>query len=133
MLELLNVCHCFFNIRSAMVSKYLELPKRQAQDRYEIFISPLSRTAPPPSRHHEASSDDLVEIWVVRRTTPPPPLHLVSPPPPPTRLVAPPPPACLKEVSSDDAPSNSLGYNNECPHIKEVSSCELLLDFNCLV
>jgi hypothetical protein len=27
----------------------------------------------------------------------------------------------------------SSGYNNECPHIKEVSSYELLLDFNCLV
>jgi hypothetical protein len=31
--------------------------------------------------------------------------------------------------SSDDSPSNSLSYNDECPHVKEVSSFELLLDF----
>jgi hypothetical protein len=92
----------FFNIRSVMISKYLELVKRQAQDRYGRFTSPSSRTtpspshqevgssnrfhtAPPPSRHEEASSDDSIEMWVVCHTTPP--LCLVTPPPPPTRLV----------------------------------------------
>jgi hypothetical protein len=57
-------------------------------------------------------------------------------PPPSTRLVAPSnPPLTRLEVasSSNDSPSNSLGYNDECPHVKEVSSFELLLDFNCLV
>jgi hypothetical protein len=57
-------------------------------------------------------------------------------PPPSTRLVAPsnPPPTRLEMASSsDDSPSNSSGYNDECPHVKEVSSFELLLDFNCLV
>jgi hypothetical protein len=34
------------------------------------------------------------------------------------------------EESFDDSPSNSSGYNNEYPHVKEVSSYELL-DFNC--
>jgi hypothetical protein len=47
--------------------------------------------------------------------------------------VSPPPPTLLEEASSDDSPSASLGYNDECPHIKKVSSYELLLDFNCLV
>jgi hypothetical protein len=51
----------------------------------------------------------------------------------PACLVAP-PPTCLEgALSSDDSPSDSLGYNDECPYIKEVSSYELLLDFNCLV
>jgi hypothetical protein len=40
-------------------------------------------------------------------------------PPPPTRL--------------DDSSSTSSSYNDECPHVKEVSSYELLLDFNFLV
>jgi hypothetical protein len=39
----------------------------------------------------------------------------------------------VEEVSSDDFPSVSSGYNDECPHVKEVRSYELLLDFNCLV
>jgi hypothetical protein len=39
----------------------------------------------------------------------------------------------MEEVSSNDSPSDSPGYNDECPHVKEVSSYELLLDFNCLV
>jgi hypothetical protein len=42
----------------------------------------------------------------------------------------PPPPRRLEEVSSNDS---SLGYNDECPHVKEVRSYELLLDFNYLV
>jgi hypothetical protein len=44
--------------------------------------------------------------------------------------VAPPPLTRLEEDSSDDAPSASSGYNDECPHVKEVSSYKLLLDFN---
>jgi hypothetical protein len=49
--------------------------------------------------------------------------------------VAPPPPPLtrLEEASSNDSPSAPLGYNDECPHIKEVRSYELFLDFNCLV
>jgi hypothetical protein len=47
--------------------------------------------------------------------------------------VALPPLTCMKEASSDDSPSTSLGYNDECLHVKEVSSYELLLDFNYLV
>jgi hypothetical protein len=43
------------------------------------------------------------------------------------------PPTRLEEASSDDSPSASSGYNDECLHIKEVSSYELLLDFKCLV
>jgi hypothetical protein len=71
---------------------------------------------------------------VVHRTAPPT-LCLVNPPPPPAHLVAPPPPPLtrVKEVSSNDSPSDSLGYNSECPDVKEVTSYELLLDFNCLV
>jgi hypothetical protein len=50
----------------------------------------------------------------------------VAPPPrPPTHLDL--------ASSSDDSPSDSSGYNDECPHVKEVNSYELLLDFNCLV
>jgi hypothetical protein len=52
-------------------------------------------------------------------------MWVVAPPPPPTRLDV--------ASSSDDSPSDSLGYNDECPHVKDVSSYELLLDFNCLV
>jgi predicted Holliday junction resolvase-like endonuclease len=36
------------------------------------------------------------------------------------------------EESFDDSPYDTSGYNDECPHIKEVSSYELL-HFNCLV
>jgi hypothetical protein len=111
-----------------MVSKHSKLVKRQTRDRYGRFSSPSSRTAPPPSRqevgslsHHrtapppsrleEASFDDSVKMWMVA-----------------------PPLTCLEvDSSSDDSPSDSSGYNDECPHIKEVSSYELLLDFNCLV
>jgi hypothetical protein len=50
-----------------------------------------------------------------------------------THLVAPPPPTRLEEASSGDSPSSSSGYNNEWPHVKEVSSYELLLDFNYVV
>jgi hypothetical protein len=42
----------------------------------------------------------------------------------------PPPPTRLEEASSDDS---SSGYNDEYPHVKEVSLYDLLLDFNCLV
>jgi hypothetical protein len=93
----------------------------------EVGSSSHCRTAPPPLRLEEASSDDSVEMWVVA----PPPLSLqVAPPRPLTSLVAPPP--THMEESSDDSPSDSLGYNEECMHIKEVSSYELL-HFNCLV
>jgi hypothetical protein len=47
--------------------------------------------------------------------------------------VTPPPLTRLKEASSDDSPSASSGYNDKCPHVKEVSSYELFLDFNYLV
>jgi hypothetical protein len=112
--------------------------KRQAWDRYGWF-SPPSRhevgstshhcIASPPSRQEEASSDDSVQMWVV---DPPPPLRLqvATPPPPLTRLVAPPPPPPSTRV--DDSSSDSSGYNDECTHVKEVSSYELL-HFNCLV
>jgi hypothetical protein len=99
----------------------------------EVGSSSRRRTAPPPSRIEEDSSDDLMEMWVVCRTAPLP-LRLVTPPPSPTRLVAPPPPLTrVGEVSFDDSPSDSSGYNDECPHVKDVSSYKLLLDFNCLV
>jgi hypothetical protein len=113
-----------------MVSKkHLELAKKQARDHYGRFTSPSSCTAPPlsrmqevrsssrhrttpPSRQEEASSDDsIVEMWEV----------------------APPPLTRLEEASSDDSPSASSGYNDECPHVKELSSYELILDFNYLV
>jgi hypothetical protein len=152
----------FFNIRPAMFSKHSELAKRQDRDHYRRLTSPSSCTAPPtshqevgsssrrhttpppsrmqevgsssrrhttppPSRQEEASSDNSVEMWVVAPTPP----HLVAPPPP-THLVAP-PLTHLEETSSNDSSSTSLGYNDECPHVKDVSSYELLLDFNCLV
>jgi hypothetical protein len=63
-----------------------------------------------------------MEMWVV---APPPPVRLVAPLPSLTRLEV--------ASSSDNTPSGYLGYNDECPHVKEVSSYELLLDFNCLV
>jgi hypothetical protein len=131
-----------------MVSKHSELAKRQAQERYKWFAPPLSRTTPPPhqevgsssrhrtaappscmqevgsstrrhtapphSRQEEASSYDSMGIWVV-----------AHPPSPLTRLE--------EASSSNDSPSDSSGYNVECPHVKEVSSYELLVDFNCLV
>jgi hypothetical protein len=111
-----------------MLSKHSKLVKRQTRDWYGRFSSPSSRTAPPPSRQEvgslsrhrtapppsrleEASFDDSVKMWMLA-----------------------PPLTCLEvDSSSDDSPSDSLGYNDECPHIKEVSSYELLLDFNCLV
>jgi hypothetical protein len=123
-----HVCCYFFNIKSTMVNKHSEFAKKQSQDRYGRFASPSSRITLPPSRQEvrscsrcrtahsscqeEALSDDsIVEMWEV-------------PPPPPT---------CLEEVSSNDSPSAYSSYNNECIHIKEVSSYELLLGFNCLV
>jgi hypothetical protein len=115
-----------------MVSKHSGLMKRQARVSYGRLASLSRLTAPPPSRQEEASLNKSMEMWVVLRTSPPP-LHLVTPPPLPTHLVAPPPPLTRVEVSSDDSPSDSLGYNDECPHVKEVSSYEVLLDFNYLV
>jgi hypothetical protein len=93
-----------------MVSKkHLELVKKQIQDRYERSASPSSmqevgsssrrRTAPTPSRQEASPDDSFVKMWEV----------------------APPPPTRLKEALSNDSPSTSLGYNDECPHIKEVS------------
>jgi hypothetical protein len=111
-----------------MVSKkHSELTKKQVWDHYERFASPSSRTAsppshqevgssshrrtaPPPLRQEASSNDSIVEIWEVA----PPTTH-------------------LEEASSDDSPSASSGYNDECPHVKGVSSYELFLDFNCLV
>jgi hypothetical protein len=60
-------------------------------------------------------------MWVV---APPSPLRVVAPPSLMTRV---------EELSFDDSPLDSSGCNDECPHIKQVSSYELLLDFNCLV
>jgi hypothetical protein len=100
-----------------MISKHSKLMKRLARDRYSRFASPLSFIAPPPSRHQKVGSssrchtapppsdDSSVEIWEVS-------------PPPPTRM---------------GSSSTSSGYNDECSHVREVSSYELLLDFNCLV
>jgi hypothetical protein len=52
-----------------------------------------------------------MEMWVVHCTTPP--LRLETPPPAPTHM---------KEVSSNDfLLSDSSDYNDECPHVKEVS------------
>jgi hypothetical protein len=50
-----------------MVSKHSKLMKRQVQDRYERFTSPLSRTV-PPSRQEVGNSS--------RYTTAPPPLRM---------------------------------------------------------
>jgi hypothetical protein len=126
----------FSMLRSAMVSKHSELTKRQARDHYGIFSSPSSCITPPPSRQEvgsssrrciappgscqeEASSDDSMEMWVV--APPPPPLHLQVAPPPPTRLV-PPPPTPLTRLG--DSSLISSGYNDRCPHVREVSSYE---------
>jgi hypothetical protein len=130
-------CCCFFNIRSAMVSKHSELMKRQARYRYGRFVSSSSGTAPPLSRHEVGSSN-------CRHTAPPPScmqevgssyhcyiapppssdsddsveMWMPTPPPPPTRLAPSPPLTCVWV----------------CPHLKEVSShWTLILDFNCLV
>jgi hypothetical protein len=60
-------------------------------------------------------------MWVVNYTAPPPLCLGTSPPL--ARLVAhPPPPTHMEEVSSDDSLLlDSSCYNDECPHIKEVS------------
>jgi hypothetical protein len=121
----------FSTLGSVMVSKHSELTKRQARDHYGRFSSPSSRTtppsrqevgssssrrtapppscmqevgssshrrtAPPRSRQEEAPSDDSVEMWVV-----------APPPTPPTHL--------------GDSSSTSSGYNDRCPHVREVSS-----------
>jgi hypothetical protein len=130
-----------------MVSKHLELTKKQVRDCYRRFASPTSHTAPPPSCIQEAGSSSH------HHTAPPPSRiqeagssshHHTTPPPsrqeeasfddsvvemwvvgPPTRP---------EEASFDDSPPPaSSGYNAECPHVKEVSSYELLQNFNCLV
>jgi hypothetical protein len=142
-----DACCCCFNIRPAMVNKkHSELVKKQTRDRYGKFASPSSRTAPPPSRQEVGSSSH-------HRTTLPPShmqeigssSHCRTAPPPPRQealsddsvvemwVVASPPPTHLQEASSKDSPSDSSGYNDECPHAKEVSSYKLLLDYNCLV
>jgi hypothetical protein len=69
-----------------MVSKHSELVKRQAQDLYERFTSPSSRTAPPPSRQEVRSSNR-------RRTTHPPSRQEVESY---SRRTAP-PPSCQEE------------------------------------
>jgi hypothetical protein len=142
-----------------MVSKHLELAKRKARYRYERFASPSSHTDAPPScqevensSHHCTTpppSCQAVGSSSRRSTAPPPSRQEVGSSTcyctaPPSTLqeeascdesivemwVVAPPPTCLKLASSDDS---SSGYNDECPHVKEVSSYELLLDFNCLV
>jgi hypothetical protein len=102
-----------------MVSKHSELTKRQARDCYGRFASPSSRTAPPPSRCQEVENSS-------RCRTPPPP----SPDDSSVEMweVPPPPLTCLGSSSL-----TSAGYNDECLHVKEVSSYELLLNFSCLV
>jgi hypothetical protein len=118
-----------------MVSKHSELVKRQTRDRYGRFASLSSRTAPPSLRqevrsssyHSTALPPSCQEVRSSsRHSTAPPPSSDDSsvemwevPPPPPTRL--------------GDSYSTSSGYNDECPHFKEVSSYELFLDFNYLV
>jgi hypothetical protein len=100
----------FLTIGSTMVSEYSELTKRQARDRYGMFASPVSRSTPPLSCRSEVGSSSR------RRTTPPPSSDDSSmemwdmPPPPPTLL--------------GDSSSTSSGYNDECPHVREVSSYE---------
>jgi hypothetical protein len=110
-----DVCCCFFNIRPAMVSKkYLELVKKQAWDRYGRFASPSSYTAPPPSRQEVGSSS--------RHCTAPPPSRQEDASSNDSIMemweVAPPRMTRLEEVSSDDSPSTSSGYNDECPTSK---------------
>jgi hypothetical protein len=76
--------------------------------RYEVGSSSHRYTTPPSCQEEASSDDSIVEMWEV----------------------SPPPLTCLEEASSDDS---SSGYNDECPHVKEVISYELLLNFNCLV
>jgi hypothetical protein len=107
----------FSTLGSVMVNKHSKLVKRQARDRYGRFSSPSSYTAAPPSHQEEAPSNDSVEMWVVAL---PPPLCLqLAAPTPPMCLVPPPPPTRLCNSSSA-----SSGYNDECPHVREVSSYE---------
>jgi hypothetical protein len=121
-----DTCYWFFNIRSAMVSNHLELTKRQTQDRYGRFASPLSHTSPPSSRQKVESSGHCC-------TAPPPSRMQVGssshrrtalPPSSDDSSVemweVPPPPS----TSMGDSSSTSSGYNNACPHIREVSSYE---------
>jgi hypothetical protein len=99
----------FLTIGSTMVSEYSELTKRQARDHYGMFASPVSRSTPLSCRSEVGSSSR-------RRTAPPPSSDDSSmemwdmPPPPPTLL--------------GDSSSTSSGYNDECPHVREVSSYE---------
>jgi hypothetical protein len=90
-------------------------------------VSSLSFSTPPlyASLLHHCRCRSPPSLRSNRRRTAPPSL---------TRLAAhPPPPTRLEEASSDDSPLASSGYNDECPHVKEVISYELLLDFNCLL
>jgi hypothetical protein len=122
----------FWEISSAMDSKHSELTKRQTRDRYRRFASPSSRTAPPQKLQtppHSSSSlalgGDFVG-WLSGDVGGPPQCSSSSSthvtPPPPACLVAPPSLTHMEEVSSDDSPSDSSGYNEECPHVIEVSS-----------
>jgi hypothetical protein len=58
----------------------------------------------------------LLLLYACRWFLPPPSTRIATPPPPP--------PSTRVEESSDDSPSDSSGYNDECPHVKEVSSYE---------
>jgi hypothetical protein len=123
-LHLISDARCyFFNIRSTMVSKHSELLKSQARDRYGRFSSPSRCTAPPPTRQEVGNSSRSriappslcmqVGSSSHRRTAPPPSSDDSSvemwkvPPPPPTHLG-----------------DTSSSYNDECPHIREVSPYE---------
>jgi hypothetical protein len=99
-----------------MVSKHSELTKRQAQNRYGRFTSPSSRIT-PLSRQEVGSSR----------------CHRIAPPPSDgssVEMCEVPPPLL---IHLGDPSSTSSGYNDKCPHVKEVSSYELFLYFNCLV
>jgi hypothetical protein len=119
-----DACCNFFHIRPAMVSKHLELVKRQARDRYGRFTSPSSRTAPPPSHRQEVGSSS-------HHRTAPPPSHCSS------SIIWWLECGDVGGASSSDTPRLLLldpsSYIDECPHVSEVRSYELLLDFNCLV
>jgi hypothetical protein len=77
-----------------MVSKHLELVKRQTRDRYGRFTSPSSRTAPPPSRQEVGSLSH-------HRTAPAP--SRMQEVESSSRCRTAPPPLCQKEASSDDS------------------------------
>jgi hypothetical protein len=73
----------------------------------------LRRTVPPPTWLPVSDDDSEVEMWVVA----PPLTHLE---------------VDLTSSSSDDSLTSS-GYNDECPHVKEVSCDQLFIHYNCLL